>query len=197
MSRPASPSTAQRSSDFSTDSSFHSSAESTKTPPAKSIRLDHDPDGRAFRNALGQFATGVTVLTTRTAAGTPIGVTISSFNTVSLDPPLILWSLSLNSPKLDLFRNAGHYAVNVLTVDQTAIADWFASPADDRFAGLQPRDGLGGIPLLEECAAWFECAPEAVYPGGDHLIFVGRVTRFSWNDRQPLIFHAGRYRQLL
>ncbi|MBL8397127.1 MAG: flavin reductase family protein [Candidatus Accumulibacter sp.] len=165
--------------------------------PATSARRADDTRWRAFRDALGQFATGVTVLTTRTAAGTPIGVTISSFNTVSLDPPLILWSLSLTSPKLDLFRHADHYAVNVLTMNQSAVADWFASSDDDRFAGFRIHDGLGGIPLLEECAAWFECTPEAMHPGGDHLIFVGRVARFSLgNGRQPLIFHAGRYRQL-
>ena len=150
-----------------------------------------------LRSALGSFATGITVLTARAADGEPIGLTISSFNSVSLDPPLILWSLSVNSPRLEAFRRASHYAVNVLAADQQWLSDRFAGRRNDRFADLPQYAGLGGAPLLEGCSAWFECANEAQHPGGDHLIFVGRVERFAQGESQsPLIFHGGRYRQL-
>jgi flavin reductase (DIM6/NTAB) family NADH-FMN oxidoreductase RutF len=152
---------------------------------------------RDFRSALGCYATGVTVVTALSAAGEPVGVTISSFNSVSLSPPLILWSLSTASPKLEVFRNASHYAINVLSADQRHLSDHFASRQDDHFAGLPLTAGLGGAPLLASCCAWFECAHEAHYAGGDHLIFVGRVERFSvGDDDSPLIFHGARYRTL-
>ena len=156
------------------------------------IRASHD-----LRSTLGSFATGITVVTARTASGEAIGMTISSFNSVSLEPPLILWSLSVNSPNLEALRKVSHYAVNVLSSSQKAISDRFASRAADRFAGLPLRDGLGGAPLLEGCCAWFECANEVHYPGGDHIIFVGRVERFAQGeDESPLVFHNGRYRTL-
>ncbi|MFZ4537391.1 flavin reductase family protein [Propionivibrio sp.] len=152
---------------------------------------------RDFRSTLGSFATGVTVITALTADGEPIGMTISSFNSVSLDPPLILWSLALSSPALEAFRSARHYAVNVLAADQQAISNRFAARSGDRFAGVPRRTGLGGVPLLEGCCAWFECSNEAQYPGGDHLIFVGHVESFAQGEAaSPLIFHGARYRQL-
>jgi len=152
---------------------------------------------RDFRSTLGRFATGVTVVTALSADGEPIGVTISSFNSVSLEPPLILWSLSLNSPNLETFRNASHYAINVLSLNQQAISDRFASRSNKSFAGIPQHTGLGGAPLIEGCCACFECANEAHYPGGDHLIFVGRVERFAEGQAEsPLIFHNGRYCQL-
>ncbi len=152
---------------------------------------------RDFRSTLGRFATGVTVVSARSADGEPIGVTISSFNSVSLEPPLILWSLSLSSPNLEAFRNASHYAVNVLSVDQQAISDRFASRSNKSFEGIPWFAGLGGVPLIEGCCAGFECTNEAHYPGGDHLIFVGRVERFAEGQAMlPLLFHNGRYCQL-
>ena len=153
---------------------------------------------REFRDTLGTFATGVTVLTTLAADGQPIGVTISSFNSVSLDPPLILWSLSLSSPNIEVFQNANHYSVNVLAFDQQNISNCFASRCNDRFADIPTRPGLSGIPLIEGCCAWFECSNEAHYSGGDHLIFVGRVERFAQgcSAESPLIFHKACYRQL-
>lgn len=166
---------------------------------------DHPPpplgkrgqSSRDLRSTLGSFATGITVVTARAPNGEPVGLTISSFNSVSLDPPLILWSLSGDSPSLEVFRNASHYAVNVLSREQQWLSDRFASRGNDRFAGLPLRDGLGGVPLLEDCCAWFECANAAQHPGGDHLIFVGRVERFAQGESEsPLIFHNGRYRTL-
>lgn len=152
---------------------------------------------RDFRDALSSFATGVTVLTARAPDGEPVGVTISSFNSVSLQPPLILWSLACDSPRIDAFRRASHYAVNVLAADQEWVSDLFASRVDDRFGRVAVSPGIAGVPLIDGCAASFECTSEAHYAGGDHLIFLGRVQRFVRADAaQPLIFHAGRYRKL-
>ena len=152
---------------------------------------------RDFRSTLGRFATGVTVVTALTPDEQPIGVTISSFNSVSLDPRLILWSLSVESPKLEAFREASHFAVNVLATDQRNISNRFASRDRDRFADLPVLPGLGGAPLIGGCCAWLECANETQYPGGDHLIFIGRVERFAQGEESsPLLFFNGGYRQI-
>ena len=152
---------------------------------------------RDFRSTLGSFATGVTILSALDDKGNSIGMTISSFNSVSLDPPLILWSLSLNSPNLEAFRKAKNYAVNVLAADQQHLSDRFASRRPDRFSEVMVRSGLGGVPLIEGCSAWFECSNEAQYPGGDHLIFLGRVEHFARGEAQaPLVFHGGHYRKI-
>lgn len=166
------------------------------TPAAEPLAAGPTP-ALEFRGALGRFATGIAVVAATTPAGEAIGLTVSSFNSVSLDPPLILWSLSLDSPNLPAFRCASHYAVNILAAEQREISDRFASRRSDRFVGLPWRSGLGGAPLIEGCCAWFECANEAQYPGGDHLIFVGHVERFAQGEAEsPLIFHSGRYRRL-
>lgn len=166
------------------------SASGSSVPSKKAFSRD-------FRNALGQFATGVTVVTSVGMDGAPIGLTISSFNSVSLDPPLIVWSLSLNSPNLEAFRSARYYAVNVLSAAQIDISYRFASRVENRFSGLSQRSGLGGAPLIDGCCAWFECKAEAHYPGGDHVILVGRVERFAEGQAEsPLIFHKAQYRQL-
>ncbi len=151
-------------------------------------------DSREFRNALGRFATGITIVTALGPEGKPLGVTISSFNSVSLDPPLVLWSLSANSPKLEAFRQAERYAINVLAADQRGLSNRFASRNDDRFADVPVRAGLAGTPLVDGCCAWFECAHEAHYPGGDHVIFLGRVERFARGEAtSPLVFFDGTY----
>jgi flavin reductase (DIM6/NTAB) family NADH-FMN oxidoreductase RutF len=152
---------------------------------------------REFRTALGSFATGVTVVTALDLDGKPIGLTVSSFNSVSLAPPLILWSLSLLSPHFESLRKAARYAVNVLSAEQQNISDRFATRNDDHFADLPQHIGLGGVPLIDGCCAWFECVGEAQYPGGDHIIFVGRVERFAQDAASlPLLFHGARYRAL-
>jgi len=152
---------------------------------------------RDLRDTLGRFATGVTVVTTIATDGTALGVTISSFNSVSLDPPLIVWSLSRESPTLFAFTQSQHYAVNVLALGQQALSERFASRNEAGFDGLAIRPGLGGVPLIAHCAAWFECTHEAQHAGGDHLILVGRVLRFVRGEaEEPLIFHGGRYRAL-
>lgn len=154
-------------------------------------------DIKALRSALGSYATGITVITARTAAGEAMGLTVNSFASVSLDPPLILWSLALSSPNIEAFKAIPYYAVNVLAEDQTEFSQRFASRLLDKFAGIPCCDGLGGAPLLPACGAWFECRNEAQYPGGDHLILVGHVERFAMNgNRAPLLYHAGAYAKL-
>lgn len=152
---------------------------------------------RDFRATLGSFATGVTVLTALAEGGERVGVTISSFNSVSLEPPLILWSLSTGSPNLEVFRRASHYSVNVLAAEQQEISDRFAARSGDRFAGVALREGAHGVPRIEGCCATFECTNHAQYVAGDHLIFIGRVEHFVQDaGKMPLIFHGGRYRVL-
>ncbi|MDY0013779.1 MAG: flavin reductase family protein [Rhodocyclaceae bacterium] len=154
-------------------------------------------DSRAFRNALGAFATGVTVITTRGAGGEPLGLTVNSFNSVSLDPPLIVWSLSRQVSLLGAFEACEYYAVNVLAEDQQWLSQRFASRQPDRFTGLEMESGLGGVPLLAGCSARFECRNTVRHEGGDHLVFISEVVRFDRSDRLPLVFHGGAYRSLV
>ncbi|HUW38061.1 MAG TPA: flavin reductase family protein [Rhodocyclaceae bacterium] len=153
-------------------------------------------DTRAFRNALGSYPTGVTVITARAQDGSTAGLTINSFASVSLDPPLVLWSLSLHSPSLPAFQNCSHYAINVLAQDQQVLSQRFAATQADKFAGLDFTVGAGGALLLPGCCAWFECRNETHHAGGDHLIFVGQVEGFAISNRPPLVFQGGQYRQL-
>ena len=152
-----------------------------------------DFDPRDFRNALGQFATGVTVVTTRTSAGEPIGLTANSFSSVSLSPPLVLWSLSLRSPNLPNFLQATHFAINVLARDQIALSQRFSKPIPNKFEGITCIDSANGMPLLEGTAAHFECRTEARHYSGDHVIFIGHVLHYSHADRDALGYHRGRY----
>ncbi len=146
-----------------------------------------------IRRAYGCFATGVAVATTVDERGERVGMTISSFNSVSIDPPLVLWSIGNDSCNYDAFATAGHFAVNVLAAHQTALSDRFAARGGDKFAGLECRDGVAGSPILSESLASFECTTEHRYPGGDHLIIVGRVVDFEDRNLDPLIFHRGRF----
>ena len=145
-----------------------------------------------LRRSLGCFPTGVAVVTAQSRKGAPIGVTISSFNAVSLDPPLILWSLALKAASLADFRAAGHFAVNVLSEDQADLPRIFSSPVAERFAGLDWHEGRGGAPVLDRSAAVFECRTFARHDGGDHEIFLGEVLRHGHGEAAPLIFAKGR-----
>ncbi|MET0210567.1 MAG: flavin reductase family protein, partial [Burkholderiaceae bacterium] len=142
-----------------------------------------------FRAALGMFATGVTIVTARGADGTPVGLTANSFNSVSLTPPLVLWSLARSAGSMPHFERGSHYAINILAADQHALAERFASKAIvDRFGGVAFREGAGGAPILEGSAAVFECFNRSRYEEGDHVIFVGEVERCDWREgAQPLI----------
>lgn len=151
-------------------------------------------DSRRFRAALAQFATGITVITARMPNGHFIGLTASSFNSVSLDPPLVLWSLSNASSTMPLFRGASHYVINVLAADQAGIAERFARRMEDRFEGVGYVLSPTGLPILEGVSAWFECHNRSRYPEGDHVIFVGEVERCAAEPRAALVFHAGQFR---
>jgi flavin reductase (DIM6/NTAB) family NADH-FMN oxidoreductase RutF len=151
-------------------------------------------DAQQFRAALGMFATGVTVVTVRSADGELVGLTANSFNSVSLDPPLVLWSLAQRAGSMPVFTRGSHYAINILAADQKELAQRFAMRDIDRFAGVAWREGAGGAPVLDGAVAVFECANRSRYEEGDHVIFVGEVERCTARPgAQPLIFHGGRY----
>ncbi len=161
-----------------------------------SINKDNDDmtaiDPRQFRSALGAFATGVTIVTT-TDEDEPVGVTASSFNSVSLDPPLVLWSLGKTAKSLNAFRESGHFAVHVLSCHQQKLSNAFAKSGEDKFAGVKWAPGALGSPILDEFAAKFECRTVHQYEGGDHIILVGEVISFEQKDVPPLVFHGGQY----
>ncbi|GAA4360763.1 flavin reductase [Paeniglutamicibacter cryotolerans] len=150
-------------------------------------------DLRDFRAALGQFATGVTVVTTRTPQGTKAGMTANSFTSVSMDPPLVLWCPSRFAPSLEDFEASTHFAINVLESSQHVLSRQFATPADDKFAGVAYTDGIAGLPLLDGAIATFECRTVARHQAGDHVIYVGEVEKYSRGAGDPLVFHAGAY----
>jgi flavin reductase (DIM6/NTAB) family NADH-FMN oxidoreductase RutF len=148
---------------------------------------------RQFRDALAQFATGVTIITARAPHGF-VGFTANSFNSVSLDPPLVIWSLARRSRSLGVFEGAERYAVNVLAHDQVELARRFSHPHTDRFAGVPFRLDEAGAPLIEGCAAWLECRHHALHPAGDHMLFIGEVLASAHRHVPPLLWHGSRYR---
>ena len=149
-----------------------------------------------FRQALGSFATGVTIVTTLGKSGEKVGMTVNSFNSVSLDPPLILWSLDRKTNCFDDFVDAEFFAVHVLAAEQQDLSQRFASVGNDRFHDLECSQGLSGTPILPQCSAYFECTSEHLYEGGDHVILVGRVVNFVDNQLPPLLFYRGQYNTL-
>lgn len=150
-------------------------------------------DPQAFRAALGTFTTGVTIITTRAGDGEPVGITANSFNSVSLDPPLVLWSLAKNARSLAAFTGARHWNVHVLSAEQEALSGRFARQGEDKFAGLELDEGISKAPLLKDCTARFQCRTAFSYDGGDHLIFVGEVLAYDRSERPPLVFQSGQY----
>lgn len=150
-------------------------------------------DLRRLRDCFGRFATGVAVVTTRDKDGSPLGLTVNSFSSVSLDPPLVLWSLNKTSLNVESYRSASHFAVNVLAADQIDLSNRFAASMIDKFDTVSFSEGLAGIPLLEGCVARIECRNMAVHDGGDHLIFLGEVERFDANEKPVLLFLDSRY----
>src|SRR5579864_437657 len=148
---------------------------------------------RQFREALGAFATGVTIVTTHTASGVDVGLTANSFNSVSLEPPMVLWSLAKAAKSLPAFLESSYFAVHVLAAAQEELSHTFALRGADKFSGLTIERGRGGIPLLDGCSARFQCRTAVKYEGGDHVVFIGEVEAFDHFDRPPLVFHGGRY----
>ncbi len=140
------------------------------------------------------FATGVTIVTAHSEENQNIGLTVSSFNSVSESPPLVLWSLALKSRSLAAFSTCTHFAIHVLTAEQQSLAEQFSRSMENRFKDVRFQLGAAKTPILEGCAAVFECLNKHQYPGGDHLIFIGEVIR-CWHSKstQPLLYHQGQF----
>jgi 3-hydroxy-9,10-secoandrosta-1,3,5(10)-triene-9,17-dione monooxygenase reductase component len=156
-------------------------------------RAEHD--ARDLRSALGCFPTGVCIVTTLGPDGRAAGMTINSFTSVSMDPPMVLWSLSRSASSAPVFRDAEHFAINVLAAEQQDISMHFARQGADKFAAYANRfiPGLGGAPILQGAAAVFECHVRHRYYGGDHIIVIGAVERYSQTAKAPLLFYRGGY----
>ena len=153
-------------------------------------------DSRLFRNALGRFTTGVTIVTCLDATGEPVGLTANSFSALSLDPPLVLWSLRVASPSMAAFEAAPRFAINVLAESQVELSRRFATRSENRFADLPWAAGEQGSPVLAGCVAVFECETLSHQIAGDHRLFIGRVLACSESPLPPLLFQAGHYRLL-
>ena len=164
--------------------------------PTFSRPLAHPPNFSEpeFRKALGMFATGVTIITALSPQGKLVGLTANSFNSVSLAPPLVLWSLGKRASTMAAFSQGSYYAVNILAADQKELAQQFASRVEDRFAGVRFSTGGNGAPIIEGAVATFECFNRSQYEEGDHIIFVGEVERCSHlEDTSPLLYHGGKF----
>jgi flavin reductase (DIM6/NTAB) family NADH-FMN oxidoreductase RutF len=164
----------------------------TSTRPLKA----HPPafSKAEFRTALGMFATGVTIVTARTPDGVLVGLTANSFNSVSLAPPLVLWSLSQSAASMEAFSTGSHYAINILSADQQELARQFATKGLDRFASVDYHLGRAGAPLIDGAAATFECFNRSRYEEGDHVIFVGEVEHCVHRPgASPLLYHGGKF----
>ncbi|WP_336658806.1 flavin reductase family protein [Leucobacter sp. USHLN153] len=150
-------------------------------------------DARDLRSAFGQFATGVTVVTTTTPSGERVGVTANSFTSLSMDPPLVLWCPGRHLRSLPAFEEASHFAINVLASDQHELSRRFAVGASDKFSGVEVREGIAGLPLIPGTLATFECETVARHEAGDHVIYIGHIRRYAHTSAEPLVFHGGRY----
>src|SRR3977135_1257300 len=166
----------------------------TAPDPAHELASDSSPiDPRDFRNALGTFATGVTIITAVAADGKPYGLTCNSVASESLKPPLVLWCLGMFSQGLSIFQNASHFAVNVLGASQQALATKFAKASEDKFVGVEWMPGLGNAPILADSVANFQCRAANRYYGGDHVIFLRAGEAYTYNRHEPLLFARGGY----
>ena len=164
----------------------------TTDAPAGDERLPKF-DERRLRDALAEFATGVAIVCTRGQYGRYVGFTANSFNAVSLDPPLVIWSLAGGSASLAAFEAASYYSINVLAAEQAPLARRFSRPHADRFEGVPHRPGRFGVPLIDGCVAWLECRHHARYPAGDHVLFIGEVVGVERAHGRGLVFHHRRY----
>jgi flavin reductase (DIM6/NTAB) family NADH-FMN oxidoreductase RutF len=152
-------------------------------------------DTTDLRRAFGRFGTGVTIVSSLDAQGSPVGVTANSFSSVSLDPPIVLWSLRRASPSLAAFDASGRFVINVLTLQQVELSRRFASPVADKFTGVSHSPGLCGLPVLQDCAAVFECRTEQRLEVGDHILFLGRVEAYGHRVGPTLLYCQGQYAQ--
>jgi flavin reductase (DIM6/NTAB) family NADH-FMN oxidoreductase RutF len=153
-------------------------------------------DPRDLRNVLGCFATGVCVVTSIGDNNKPVGMTINSFSSVSLDPPLVLWSIALKAPSRDAYRRHPGFAINIMCEASKDLSLKFATPSDDKFTNVNWQEGHFGIPVLTDALATLECQTEDRIVSGDHEIYIGRVLRIDHSDRDPLVFHRGKFATL-
>ena len=154
-------------------------------------------NNKNLRNVLSKFATGVTIVSTIDDDGKPVGMTVNSFTSVSLDPPLVLWNIGINQPSYDIFLNAKGYSVSILSKDQRDICNLFSSSVDNKFNNIDFVLSDNGFPIIQKSLAWFDCLKWKNYPGGDHQILVGEVINFHANENDPLIFWNGSLACLL
>jgi flavin reductase (DIM6/NTAB) family NADH-FMN oxidoreductase RutF len=159
---------------------------------AKEAKTFSSIDEQELRNVLGCFATGVVVATTLGDAGRPVGLSVSSFNAVSLDPPLVLWSLARTAASYSAFSLTSNFAINILSSEQADVCRKLSQPSDEKFEGVSWRHGEQGMPILSDTLATLECRTHCQHEGGDHTIFIGEVINLAASDRAPLIYHRGR-----
>jgi len=150
-------------------------------------------DSRELRNVLGCFGTGVTVVTTLDNDGQKVGLTANSFSSVSLDPPIVLWSLSKQSKSVNAFMESSRFVINVLSMEQLPLSKQFSQPLDDRFIGVSSSEGLGSLPVLNDCAANIECRAVSSQEVGDHILFLGQIERYNYLEKETLLFCNGAY----
>lgn len=153
-------------------------------------------DSMLLRNTLGCFPTGVIVVTTLGDHGAPVGMTINSFSSVSLDPPLVLWSIARSAPSYGAFRTHPAFTLNILSENQHSVCKQFATPSDEKFKGIDWEPGIEGTPVIKHCVAVLQCNTYQIYPGGDHEIFLGEVVDFESTEKKPLVFHSGQFVEL-
>jgi 3-hydroxy-9,10-secoandrosta-1,3,5(10)-triene-9,17-dione monooxygenase reductase component len=153
-------------------------------------------DQKEFRKIMGTFATGITVVTTMHKSA-PVGITVNSFTSVSLDPPLVLWCLANDADSYDIFANCKNFAVHILHEEQEEISQIFSTKNSSKFENLQWETGEFGAPILKDCASCFQCETEIGYSGGDHIILLGRVKAIENNtEKHPLVYHNSNYHAL-
>jgi flavin reductase (DIM6/NTAB) family NADH-FMN oxidoreductase RutF len=153
-------------------------------------------DKRDLRKALGSFGTGVTVVTSGNSQSRWVGVTANSFSSVSLEPPIVLWSLVSTSPNLEVFDQTERFVINVLALEQVELSKQFSKPLTDKFAGVDCVEGLGGVPVIQNCVATFECKTVQRTLVGDHVLFLGQVENYVYEGKTPLLFCQGQYVQV-
>jgi len=153
-------------------------------------------DKRDLRTALGSFGTGVTVVTSGNFQSRLVGVTANSFSSVSLEPHIVLWSLVSSSPSLEVFDATGRFVINVLALQQMDLSKQFSKTLEDKFAGVEYTEGLGDLPVIQNCVATFECKTIQRTVVGDHVLFLGQVENYVYENKTPLLFCQGKYMQV-
>ena len=152
------------------------------------INMNKDKEIETLKRALSKFLTGITVVTAVDNIGNPIGMTVNSFSSVSLDPPLVLWSIEKKQPSYNFYKNSNGYVVNILSKNQLDLCNIFSSQSKDKFKNINWQQSTNGFPLIDNCLAWFDCVKWKDYPGGDHLILVGKVTSSKFSNLEPLAY---------